>query len=222
MGPAMTSTSHTRSTRFPSLKGMLLAWTACCGLPGISLSGPNPDATLVLHAVPGTSLRCDIEDPCLAAGGPTVSIANAGAMHTIYLLVRHYDNFACFQCAFDWSPGWTFSFHLEECLPGQLGSHGPVSPGPIGGSSWGCANCVTSGTFAILTRLYMTPTSGCLEVIESGFSGGTHITSCNLEIDRIGKANRGRVCVGQGGFAPCDPVVPVESTTWGSIKAQYR
>ncbi len=33
--------------------------------------------------------------------------------------------------------------------------------------------------------------------------------------------NVGRVCVGEGGYAPCDPVtVPVEATSWGRIKQQ--
>lgn len=188
-------------------------------------AGPNANTTLVLHAVQTDFGICEIDDPCEPAPGqPLIEIHAPGEWHTIYMLARNYDNFACLQCAFAWPSDWTLIFHLEGCLPGQLGSDvGPTGSGPLNGAFAACSNCITGGASAVVSRLYMIPGTGCLELIEPAYPFGTHVESCQQEIDPIPEVNRGRVCVGPGGINTCEPTpVPVESSTWGNIKEQYR
>ena len=42
------------------------------------------------------------------------------------------------------------------------------------------------------------------------------------QVDVIDPLSRGSICVDAGGYDACDPVVPVEAASWGSIKAQYK
>ena len=64
---------------------------------------------------------------------------------------------------------------------------------------------------------------GCLDIIESGFDNGTHTILTGAEVIMAPILRRGRICVGPGGANPCVlDVPPVESATWGAIKAQYQ
>jgi hypothetical protein len=48
------------------------------------------------------------------------------------------------------------------------------------------------------------------------------VVSCSGDVDVIDPQGRGSICVDAGGYDACDPVVPVEAASWGSIKAQYK
>jgi len=183
----------------------------------------NEHVTLVLHAVEAEWGPCDIEDPCLA-GTANVEIAHPGQYHAIYLILRNYDSIGGFQCIFDWDSGWNFSYGLWNCFPGfYTCEQTPNGPGVLHGFLACGIDCVQGGSL-IAGRLEMVPTSGCLSIIDSPFPQfQTAVFDCQgAGSTRVSDSNRGRICVGPGGYDACNSVVPVESLTWGRIKGQYR
>jgi hypothetical protein len=74
----------------------------------------------------------------------------------------------------------------------------------------------------VMAAIHMIPGSGCFDIVESVYPEGTCVVNCQSAAEPVMKSNWGRVCVGPGGINSCDPVVPVESATWGAIKSQYR
>lgn len=181
-----------------------------------ALAGPNASTTMVLHAVETVYGLCAIEDPCVPEpGSPVVEIAHPGQVYAVYLLLRNYDAVAGFQCRIETQGDWTFQFAVFDCQPNQLDCNWP---------DLSCAfNCVVGGETAVMGRGHLIPNSGCISVVESPYPWGTHVFGCQLEVDPVIEANRGRVCVGPGGVNTCEPApVPVEASTWGAIKEQYR
>jgi hypothetical protein len=82
---------------------------------------------------------------------------------------------------------------------------------------------ITSSELEVMGRMnFVAPSAGCLSIIESSFPGATHVINVALEATPIIEENRGQICVGLGGINACDPVIPVESSSWGAIKSQYR
>jgi len=67
--------------------------------------------------------------------------------------------------------------------------------------------------------------SGCLYQTHPAYPLGTHVLDCAGGVDQIhpGEEYRmGRICVGQGGYAPCYIMPAAEAATWGRIKVQYE
>lgn len=191
--------------------------------PGVALSGPNSNTTLVLHAVQTSFGVCDIPDPCADPGGPTVNIAS-GQPYAVYFILRNYDSVAGVQFALDWPVEWQFAYGLWDCLPGSgLCETHPWMPGPTQGT-YACGfDCITGGASMVVGRMhFFDPTAGCLQVIESSYYNGTHVVACNWVTDPIILPNRGRVCVGTDGFDACDSVLAIEGSTWGRIKGTYQ
>jgi hypothetical protein len=199
------------------------------GFAAPALAGPNANTTLILHAVAVDSSvlpPCVIADPCSPEpGNPTVEIVKPGSVHAIYVLARNHQHLCGVAWALDWPAQWAFRFALWICQEGQLHAWPPMpqGPGPLAGSVATAFNCVTSPATAVLGFMFMVPSGGCLEIIESAFPGGTHALGPAMEIDPIGPDRRGRVCVGPGGVNTCvPPASPLEGITWGRIKATYR
>lgn len=194
-----------------SVVALALLWATSAG-------ATNDRVTVVLHAVETDFGPCDLADPCVA-GNSNVEIAHQGQVHAIYMILRNYDSISAFHCAFDWDSGWHFQYGLWNCFPGFYSCEvTPNGPGQV----LECGiDCVQGGSI-IAGRLAMIPTSGCLSIIDSQFP--TEVFDCQgtYEGTRVADANRGRVCVGPGGYDACNSVVPVESLTWGRIKGQYR
>jgi len=189
-----------------------------------SWAGPNARTSIVLHAQ-SESVFCAIEDPCLSPNQPVVTITEPGKGLYIYVIARNYNNIAYIQWAFDWPPTWSIvPWGYWLCPPGSIGApeQPPYGPGPIAGSCASAFNCISSGTSQVIGWVWAVPGEGCLEIIESGHPGGTHVGSCQNEIDLIPSMNRARVCVGESGLNTCESAVPVASTTWGAIKDTYR
>ena len=194
-------------------------------LPCLAAAGPNPNTAIVLHAVPGSFGPCQIEDPCGTAEGPRVTIEPSGP-YVVYVMLRNYANVSMAQMAFQWHPSWSFFYGLWDCQPsgGAICEGTPVNPGGPTAGTFSCRfDCITGGSTAVIGRMtFNSPQAGCLEVIESSFPYGTYVYSCDQQIDAVVPSNRGRVCVGAGGYDACESVTPVESQTWGAIKCQYR
>jgi hypothetical protein len=181
----------------------------------------NQDVTFVLHVVQTEYGTCDIGDPCVS-GPATIEVRSPGQWHAVYLVVRNYEAVSGLWCAFEWGAGWEFIYGAWNCFSGWYSCE--LQPGGPGGPRYGtlgCSfDCIKGGAF-IAGRMLMRPTSGCLSIIDP--EGRTaSVIDCNGEVTMLLDRNRGRICVGGGGYSACDPApVPVDGTTWGQIKGQY-
>ena len=192
---------------------------------GIAGGAAANETTLVLHALAvGSALPCEIDDPCLGPG-PAVEVDPLDAPHHAILVARNYQEpMTGLRCAFDWDPGWQFVSGNWGCLPGALAEITPVGPGPQAGSLLVVFDCIQAGTSAVVGWLiFGSATEGCVQVIESSIGCGLCTLECDPGETPIHPKNVGRVCVGPGGSAPCDPVAtPVRAETWSRIKGQYQ
>jgi hypothetical protein len=196
----------------------LILWGWILGIMVASppaLAGPNANTTFVLHAVPTQFGPCDIPDPCALASGPSVEITHPGQPYAIYFIVRNYAEISGFQADLVWPADWTWLF--EESCPVAVLDCFHVGPHTIL-----CAfNCITGGATAVMAVMHMVPGSGCFEIVESAWPGGTNVMDCQSQQEAIPKSNWGRVCVGPGGINTCGGPVPVVDGTWGAIRSQY-
>ncbi len=218
-----------RVTLMGAIRSAVVLFPLVVGVVAAANAGPNANTTLILHAVAVDSAAlpsCVIDDPCLPEpGNPAVKIVKPGMLHAIYVLARNHQHLCGVLWALDWPAQWQFQFALWTCQEGQLYGWPPMpqGPGPWNGSVASAFNCVTSPATAVLGFMFMVPATGCLEIIESAFPGGTHALGPAMETDPIGSDRRGRVCVGPGGLNTCvPPASPVEGVTWGRIKASYQ
>jgi hypothetical protein len=205
-----------------------MALMALC-LSTTAFGGANPLATLPLHAKSGSTFEnCDGYLPvdCLGVR-PTVDVP-AGAPAAVFLLVNNHTAVAGVQTAFEW-PGWNFGFGLwEGCRAGQVNGTTPTAPGgPMAGTIATAFNCVNTPAVFVVGRMFFFPgAGGCISQVQSTFPGGNVVLDCNNQTDSITDPLRmGRICTigsGPGGHDACPPIVAVEPTTWGSIKAQYN
>jgi len=180
-----------------------------------AFAGPNANTTFVLHVAPDYG-PCQVADPCAPGASPTVEITQPGVVHGIYFLVRNYGEISGLQADLAWPTDWTYLFE-DSCPPVGLDCF------HVSQHSIQCNfNCITGGATTLMAVIYMIPGSGCFEIVESVYPGGTCVVNCQSEVEPVAESNWGRVCVGPGGINACDAVVPVESATWGAIKSQYR
>jgi hypothetical protein len=197
---------------------------------GLAMGGPaaaqvdNRCTTVVLHSAGGTMLNCTSLDCDL--GPPLVTIPNPAGQHTLYMFLKNYERVNGVQVAFDWPPGWTFSFGIWECQAAQLVATTPSAPGPTTGSIVTAFNPIEGGALApIGMMVFSSVGAGCLSIVESSYPFGNHVIdsdSVPLETS-IRDENEGRVCVGEDGRDTCACIpAAVKPATWGRIKATYN
>ena len=188
----------------------------------------NEDATLVLHAVPQFPSFCSSPgDPC-ADGTLNLDTSTAAEYPSVFLLARNHDSLRAVQTAFEWT-GFTMFTQGWSCQTNQL--DGYVNANSNGGPIDGALVTTFDNVFGPETTVIgfmqfflvgIIPGS-CVRQVECGYANGTHVLSELLITTPVAPANRGSVCAGPGGYDACEPaVIPVESTTWGDIKGQYR
>jgi hypothetical protein len=181
----------------------------------------NDQTSLVMHAVETEFGPCAIDDPC---PGPTVTVPTSVTI-AAYLLIRHYDEVAGVQTAFDWN-GWVFLFGLWDCQSNQVNGFAPTAPGPSDGTIATAFDCVTGGASAVIGRLHLvTATPGCIQQVTSSFPFGTHVVSCGGQVHEIDPDCWGSICAPDGGYDACEPCqlpTAVVPTSWGTIKVYYR
>jgi hypothetical protein len=202
-----------------ALMALLLATTA--------FAGANPNATLPLHGKSAFEFACTGYAPvdCLS-NRPVVNVP-AGPV-TVFLFVMNYANVAGVQTAFTVPAAWAFATGTWNCQVGQLSAVTPAPPwGATAGSITTAFTCLNGPALGVIGMLlFSNAASGCVEQVQSSFPNGTHVLDCAQGVDQIPEsqgARLGKICVGtQGGFDACDPLIPVEPATWGSIKAQYN
>jgi len=189
-----------------------------------AFAGNNPQVTIPLHAKASSFEACTGLAPvdCLT-NRPTVDVS-AGNV-AVFLTLMNYVGVAGVQTAFDNPNNWTFTFGLWDCQTGQLNAVTPAAPfGATAGSITTAFNCVSSGALIPVGRMFFIATTGCLSQVQSSYPFGIHVLDCEGGIDQISDNEQGRlgkICVGSGGVDACDPISPVNPTTWGQIKASY-
>jgi hypothetical protein len=208
-------------------------WALCLGLllpsPGLCA---NENTTVILNAQIGgfDCINGPIPFDC-ESSTPTVTVA-PGDVITVQVFLRNYDNIEAFACRFAVDGGsgmqtwgdWTLLATYFGCLPGQV-SHVPSQNAPPPAEPGNLVtgfSCLTGGSLRFVGWMLMqVGSSGCLGIEEREF--GTGVQDCSQEFTAIPASNRGRICVGPGGYDACEPVtVPIENSTWGQIKQQYR
>jgi len=201
------------------------------GFALLVLSSPaladNANSTLPLHGVVTTFGPCPIlppsgPDPC--AQQTLVTQVNVGDALCAYLLVRHYDDCAGVQTAFEWPAAWPLTFGLWDCQSNQVNGTTPTASGPTTGTIATAFDCLSGGVTAPIGRLHFAGAfaPGCITQVESTYPFFTHMVDCDGGTHPIIEQNRGSICAGSPGVDACEPVVPVEAATWGTIKSQYQ
>ena len=183
----------------------------------------NEDATIVLHARDGFAPCDDPQQQGICVDRPPTLDISGMQQPWIFVMVRNFDQVRVVQCAFDWPVEWMYIGGTWDCQQHPI-FLAPTAPGPFTGTLVVAFDCVSSGAMITIGRMLFgsTPGGGCLSIIESGYPDGTHVLDCSLVVTRVPQENRGRVCVGAGGYDACVPAsTPVESVTWGAIKGQY-
>ena len=199
---------------------------ACLLLDGgalrLAAAGDNPSFTLPIHVAYGFFSDCSGYLPvdCLT-NRPTVNIVgNVNA--SVFLSVANYQNINGVQAAIEWSPSWSWAFGIFDCLPGQRLEFSPTGNTASGATVFDCVNGPALAVFAMI--FFQVGGSGCVQFTQPQDPLGIFVQDCQGEIDQIlemGSPRLGRVCVDAGGVDACDPLEPVESVTWGAIKASY-
>ena len=207
-------------------KALSAATLVALGHATIVVAGANPYFTLPLHAKPSSFESCQGYLPVDCRNVfPTVDV-NPGPT-VVFLFVMNHSAVSQVVTAFEPDPGWTFAFGLWDCQPGPVPIVVPAPPfGPIAGTiQLTFFDCLDTGALAVLGRMAFIAGSGCLYQTHSAYPLGTHVMDCAGGVDQIhpGEEYRlGRICVGQGGYAPCYVMPAVEAASWGRIKAQYE
>ena len=207
-----------------------------CAIAGLMLSGlagegrcSNEQTTIILH-VQQTLFECTGPLPFnCSSSRPTVTVS-PGALAFVYVFLRGAEDVIGLTCRFAVDGGsgpdtwgdWSLLGGVFSCQPGQLEPELPATnpEGREPGNLRTIFNCVTSPALQPLGYLvFQVGTQGCLSIEEHVL--GTGVLDCNIELDTVPEANRGRICVGPGGYEACEAVMPVEATTWAGIKHQY-
>jgi hypothetical protein len=191
------------------------------------------NSTIVLHAQED-QFECQdgaLPFDCSEGSTPTISVTS-GQLWFIYIFVRHYEEAGTLTCrmAVDGGSGagtwgdWDVVGSWFGCVAGQVTSEVPMQsvPDREPGNITTAFNCLTGGALRPLGWvLFRVGSSGCLGIEEHEW--GTGVIDCHGAFHAVPEHNRGRICVGPDGYDACEPgPVPVESGTWGQIKAQYQ
>jgi hypothetical protein len=220
----MTTSYHLR----PLCTILILAVTLGVGAVDVS-AGTNPNFRIVLHAKQSSFEPCNGYLPvnCVDVP-PTVNLPSA-APTAVFVLLFNYTAASGIQTGFEW-PGWSLTFSLWDC--GILNCdfapcNYPNPPGPMEGILEGdFIGCVTGPALKVIGRMHFVPAGspGCISQFIPDLPNGIHLRDCTGGVDLITDASSprlGKICVGLGGVNACESVVPVESSTWGNIKATY-
>jgi len=193
----------------------------------------NENTTIVLHAQDwshGWSCQAWVGTVDCETLPPTVNI-ESGQQALVTVFLRNYEDVAGvhYRFAVDGGSGpttwsdWTFLFSSAgDC--GLMNQTTSWPPTPANGNWSTTFNCITGGTFQPVAYLVFAAVgTGCLGIEESDL-GPSGVESCDWPpvLTSVAPENRGRICVGSGGYDACDPVTtPVAPATWGRIKSQY-
>jgi hypothetical protein len=184
----------------------------------------NEHTTIVLHASDASFMPCSPVPFDCDATPPSIDVSAYTTGAAIWITLKNYEQIVGFQCAFDTE--WVYQFGGFDCQGSQVNGTVPAAPfGPTSGTIATAFNAVTGGTIAPLGRMYfVVPASGCFSIVESSFPFGNHVVGPGSEVTPVIPENWGRLCVGPGGYDACVPFapVPVERSTWGNVKNQYR
>jgi len=203
------------------MRKLIVALTLMTLLGAAGNALANSHTSLVMHAMETAYGPCEIDDPC---PDPHVEI-NIGDQIAAYLVVRNYVEVAGVQTAFEWG-SWIFLWGLWDCQANQVSGVTPDAPGgPTSGTIATAFDAITGGASAVVGRMHMVAlVPGCIEQVVSSYPFGTHVVDNNANATEVCPDCCGSICAGSAGIDACASCgsVAVESSSWGSIKAQYN
>ncbi|HWN83472.1 MAG TPA: hypothetical protein VNL97_03765 [Solirubrobacterales bacterium] len=205
---------------------LILAFTLVALATSRIEAGANPDFRIVLHAKQTSFENCNGYLPvdCVNVQ-PTVNVQAAPL--GVFVLIYNYEAASGLQTALQWT-GWSRTFSIWDCL--QMCDPGPCPPpiNPPGTEIIAVAftGCVTGPALVSVGRIFFVPAgnAGCITQSDPGLPLGIHLLDCEGGWDQITDPESprlGKICVNAGGVNACAGAVPVESATWGRIKATY-
>ena len=205
-----------------------LAFCALC-LTGAAAATAEPEAVLLLHAVPASSSFCEsINDRTL--GCSQVEVAAAGDRDLlVWVLISDVGGSLG---GVEFGIRYDVTVNVAGWVPCTGGMENPDPSWPVSGSGIACvwpAGCYETGSsdMAKVGFLFVRAgSSGRIEVIEHAAIGKVVWSTCYPGPEYDGCAYNGFVQIGGGsGFLPsqCECTGPpgIEAT-WGAIKASYR
>jgi hypothetical protein len=208
------------------LAAVSLASVLSLGSPAEVTAGANPDFRIVLHGKSSSFEPCSGYLPvdCLNTM-PTVNVPAAPL--AVFALLYNVNQASGAQTGFQW-PGWSMTFGLFDCISDVHCNFAPCPsfPNPFTLVIDLEFDCITTPGLHPLGRFFLVPAGapGCVSQVIPDRPNGIHVRDCSGGVDIIDNPNSyrlGKICVGGGGVTGCDAVVPVESSTWGKIKATY-
>ncbi len=191
-----------------------------------SLAGSNCFTTLALHARSGWTDECLFPgQPDCRTVFPNVQVQPNG-QYRVYLYMQYTEGATLLQTAFAWPEGWTLVQSLWNCRSNQVVTQAPdpnSQGGAIAGTLVTTFDCVTTPNMVPLGFMdFQVGNSGCLTQIQSAYPFGTHMEDCRQRISLLWDPERlGSVCVGPGGYRPCEPPVLPPSPCFCSAGGPY-
>jgi hypothetical protein len=199
---------------------------------GISLvaacSAGADDTKIVMHVVPHQSyMHCYVPEE-LGYRDPahdTMTDIDTGEDVYVFFYLLDYDVALGVGFQITWPAGWQFRGWTGPCLSNQITSFAEQSTALHVGSVF---DEVTGGAVVpVGYARFLSGASGEVRMIGSDtmcVGGGVCLVTTNLEGEvvevTIGEEMLGSAAIG-GGYNPAQPL-PVDATTWGLVKAQYR
>ncbi len=209
-----------------TMKQYVLSAVLIAGILGFGTVSPaaavNEDTTVVLHAVEEAG-PCDQVVNCFDAL-PRVDVSSMSSP-SIMVILRNYDRVHGIQIAFEWDPSWSLASGSWDCQAMQLSAVQPSEPGARAGTITTAFNVITEGEAAVIGQLtFASAPSGCLRLVDSAFPYGNHVVDITSDPPHtiLDPQLWGKVCAGPGGYNTCYAPTPVNSETWGAIRARYR
>lgn len=197
----------------------------------LAFGGQNPSFTLPMHGI----FPFTFQENCATPGQrgincdtvlPETDIGTTPGQAIVYLFVYNHNELKGCATKFEWD-GWTPLIENWACQTNPLSLSTPLAPGANGLLSTSF-DCVTDPALQVVGwMVFNVPGSGCISQTNTP-EGNVQALDCNLALDTFdatvpGNENRlGMICQGPGGRDGCEGPAPVEPTTWGSVKAQYR
>ena len=193
----------------------------------------NEQTVIVVHADDDWTVpACEVPNPCASGGVANTMVQTSGWTGSIRVFMRNFDELAGVQFAISLPTEWSqpdFA-NVFSCTDGNFPVLTPTPPWRgLEGEALVAFDCVQGGdVLEIISLVWSTPlvaTEGtCFEIDNVSRSGtpGVFVADCMAIQTPIMFLEWGTVCAGIHGWDVCVPVMPLEPTTWGSIKARHR
>jgi hypothetical protein len=184
----------------------------------------NQHVKYALHLLPGGTTNCQKKRPVLTdetdldRDWPTYDGID------VWLVVYDWDSVTVVEYGLDWPSAWGTSYYHGYC--GDLVIGAITNPGDGVSMAWTVPNeCRVKGEnepafWPVGYNTLYPDSDGDIMIIPNPATGKYGVVNCGLPDFKFQEPPNWlfHACVGD----PCEPQVPIEPTTWGSIKTMFR